>query len=245
LLAEGLRVIVADVMRPESLRDLPPVDTLLYAVGYDRSSSWSQHETYVEGLRHVLEALPPVGRLIFISSTGVYGQTDGRWVDEMSECVPARAGGQACLDAEHRLRRHPYGDRSVILRMAGLYGPGRVPYLRDMAAGEPLRAATDGYLNLIHIDDAAAAVLAAERHEILPALFVVSDGTPVTRRAYFEQVASLVGVRPRYASPRPGDCRASRSGGSKRVCNRRLLHELKLTLQYSSYREGLAQVLDF
>ena len=244
MLADGFRVLLVDVMQPDSLHGLPAVDTLLYAVGYDRSGGWSQHEVYVDGLRHVLAALPQVGRLVFISSTGVYGQLDGQWVDETSECIPARPGGQACLDAEDLLLAHPLGSRSVILRMAGLYGPGRVPYLRDMAAGEPLRAVTTGYLNLIHIDDAAAAVLAAEGRATPPALYVVADGVPVTRHQYLEQVASYAGVRPRYAASPPGDPQTLRSAGSKRVCNRRLLQELQLTLQYPSYREGLAQILE-
>lgn len=245
LLAEGYRVVVADVMQPESLTALPAVDTLLYAVGFDRTSGLSQRDVYVHGLENVLRALTqPPERLIYISSTGVYGQNDGQWVDERSECHPARPGGQACLDAERLLRAHPWGERSVILRMAGLYGPGRVPYLRDLAAGEPLRVATSGYLNLIHIDDAAAAVLAAEMRAARPALYVVSDGVPVTRQQYYDQVAACAGVRPRFASPRPDDPQTMRAATSKRVSNRALLQELQLLLQYPSYKEGLAHSLD-
>ncbi len=127
--------------------------------------------------------------------------------------------------------------------MAGLYGPGRVPYLRDLVAGEPLRVPIAGYLNLIHIEDAARVVLQAEQRTQPPEIYVVADGVPVTRRAYYEQIAALVGVRPRFAPPQPSNSHTLRAASSKRVRNTRLLQELQMDLQYPSYREGLTQIL--
>ena len=244
LRAEGFQVHIADVTKPDSLKALPRVETVLYSVGYDRSSGQSQSEVYVDGLFAALNVLgPDVERLIFTSSTGVYGQNDGQWVDERSVCEPIREGGRVCLAAEDVLRSHPIGSRAVILRLAGLYGPGRVPYLRDLVAGEPLRVATSGFLNLIHVEDAAHTVLQAEKLATPPDLFVVSDGNPVTRRHYYEEIAAYLGVRPRFAPPVPSDPQTQRAASSKRVSNHRLREDLQVVLQYPSYREGLAQIL--
>ncbi len=104
LAAEGLQPIVADVLRPETLRGLPTADTVLYAVGYDRTADQSLREVYVQGLANVLAALPAnTGRILYVSSTGVYGQTTGEPVDESSPCHPTREGGRACLEAEQLL----------------------------------------------------------------------------------------------------------------------------------------------
>ena len=160
--AQGWTPIVADVVRPATLVDLPRVTTVVYAVGFDRAAGRSIHEVYVNGLAAVLDALPAdSGKFIYVSSTGVYGSAQGDWIDEQTPCHPDREGGRACLAAEQVLGAHPLGDRGVILRMAGLYGPGRIPRMRELLAGAPLPVPAAGYLNLIHVDDAAQVVLAA------------------------------------------------------------------------------------
>ena len=178
----GMEPIVADVMRPATLRKLPEVSTVLYAVGWDRASGQSMRQIYVEGLRAVLDALSPaVQRILYISSTSVYGQTDGGWVDETTPCEPQRQNGRDCLDAERVLQNHALGSRAVILRLAGIYGPGRIPRRATLLAGEPIPAASSGCLNLIHVADAAQAILLAEQRAPLPRLYLVSDGRPVPR----------------------------------------------------------------
>jgi nucleoside-diphosphate-sugar epimerase len=242
---QGLAPIVADVTSPASLANLPAAETVLFAVGFDRSSGRSIHEVYVEGLQSVLAAAPSaVERFLYISSTGVYGQSDHGWVDEDSPCEPTRPGGQACLAAENALRAHPLGRRSIILRMAGIYGPGRIPRSNDIAAGAAIAAPSEGYLNLIHVEDAAHIVLAAEAHSDTPRLYTVSDGQPVARRAYYEHLAHLLNApSPSFLAPDPASPAASRSEGSKRVSNRRLVDELSPTFRYPSYHEGLAAIV--
>ena len=89
-------IIVADVTRRDTLDNLPAAETVLYAVGHDPASGKSKHELYVSGLAAVIEALPEaIGRLIYISSTGVFGQSDGSWVDEASRCEPQRESARA------------------------------------------------------------------------------------------------------------------------------------------------------
>jgi nucleoside-diphosphate-sugar epimerase len=237
----GIDCRVADVLRPDTLRSLPAAQTVLYAVGWDRAAGVSIGELYVRGLQNLLTCLPAgTSRFIYISSTGVFGQADGGWVDEQSECRPTRAGGVACLEAETALRRHPLGQQAIVLRMAGIYGPGRIPRLRDLQQGRPIAAPSQGFLNLIHVQDAARIVVAAERHVRPPGLLCVSDGHPVVRGEYYRELARLAGTaEPRFTTP-PADAPATeRSGSSKRVSNRLLLQQVPIRLQYPSYREGL------
>jgi nucleoside-diphosphate-sugar epimerase len=241
----GILPVVADIMDPGTLKNLPQPDTVLFAVGHDRRSGRSIRQLYVDGLQHVLDHLPPgLKRLIYVSSTGVYGQSDGAWVDEQAACAPTREGGQACRQAELLLQSHPLGERAIILRMAGIYGPDRIPRRKELQSGLPIEAPSEGYLNLIHVDDAARIVMAAEERAPLPALYCVSDGHPVIRREYFHELAALLGApKPTFRRPRAGSPAAERAGASKRVSNRRMLAELGVELQHPSYREGLAAIV--
>ena len=100
----------------------------------------SIEDVYAGGMRNVLAALPSsVGRFIYISTTGVYGPASGEWVDEATPPDPQRDGGRASLAAEQALAAHPLGARSVILRLAGIYGPGRVPFLDKLRAASRFR----------------------------------------------------------------------------------------------------------
>ena len=239
---QGIRPIVADVTQADSLGSLPAADTVLFAVGFDRNAGPSMREVYVQGLRNVLSALPPATRrFIYISSTGVYGQTDGRWVDEDSDCHPTREGGRVTLAAEATLRASPLWSGSMILRLAGIYGPGRVPRLDNVIDGRPVPAAPDGYLNLIHVEDAARAVLAAETCEIAGDVLNISDGHPMRRREFYEELARLLDVPPPGFVVPPADSPSAQRGLSdKRVSNQRTLKRLGLSFNFPTYREGLA-----
>ncbi|MBI2824947.1 MAG: SDR family oxidoreductase [Planctomycetia bacterium] len=240
----GLQPIVADCLRLETLADLPAADTVLYSVGYDREQAHGIEEVYLHGLVNVLGALPEAtGRVIHTSSTGVYGDCAGDWVDEQTPCFPDRPGGRACLAAEEALRAHPRGANAVILRLAGIYGPGRVPRAETLASGRPIPAAPKAWLNLIHVDDAATVILAAETIAG-PRVFVVSDGNPVSRREYYRELARLMGlVEPRFIEPAPASRLARRAAGDKRASNARLVDELGIRFAHPSYREGLASIL--
>jgi nucleoside-diphosphate-sugar epimerase len=240
---QGFQPIVGDVTAPATLPRLPQCDTVLYAIGYDRHAGPSRRTVYVDGLAAALRALPEqTRRIIYVSSTGVYGQADGSTVDEQSPCQPNREGGRVCLEAEQLLAAHRLGPRAVILRMAGLYGPGRIPRLADVAAGKPLDAQPEAMLNLIHVDDAARAVAAAETCAV-PRVYNVSDGTPVTRRAFYEHLARLIDAPPPVFAPTAGDKPTRGRGGNKRVSNARLVAELGVEPQFPSYREGLAAIV--
>ncbi len=244
---QGLRPIVADIAKPQALAGkLPVAETVLYAIGYDPSSGRTRDEVQIAGLRHVLDALPAdTGRIIFIGSTGVYGQTTGQWVDEETPCEPTREAGRAALAAEELLRAHPIGDRAIILRLAGLYGPGRIPHYRDIAAGRAIAAEPNSHLNLIHVADAAATVFAAASHGQPPRLYLVSDGHPVRRSEYVTALCEQFKLSPaRFDPPPPDVLKQSRSGTDKLISNARLLRELEPSFRFRDYRDGLAALAD-
>ena len=192
----------------------------------------------------MLEALPSgTGRFILISSTGVYGDAGGEWVDE-AFALPSHARRRPGPAGRRRCPARPSaGPQGIILRLAGLYGPGDCrwpgfPRLPQLAS----RRCRQRLVNLIHVDDAAAVVLAAERRAQPPRTYLVADGRPVPRREYLSYLAELAGL-PSAAIPRAD--RGRRRGGAaarrpKRVSNERMLAELGVVLAYPSYREGLA-----
>jgi nucleoside-diphosphate-sugar epimerase len=257
LATAGLFTIGADVTQPQTLAclgDLPKlggrgVDCVLFSVGHDRAAGPPIGDVYAGGVKNVLAALPEtVQRLIYISTTGVYGPATGNWVDEGTPPDPQREGGRASLAAEQILARHALGANSVILRLAGLYGPGRVPFLSELRSGEPIPAPSAGFLNLIHVDDAAAVVVAAGRLPAFdggPRVFCVSDGCPVERGEFYREAARQIGAPPpRFVEPDPKSPRAARAAANRRVRNARMLHALDVKLAYSDYRAGLAAILE-
>jgi nucleoside-diphosphate-sugar epimerase len=245
LQSEGFQTLVADVTCLEALVNLPAAETVLFAVGYDRAADASIAEVYAGGVKNVLAALPSsVERFIYISTTGVYGGADGDWVDETTPPNPQREGGKASLAAEQLL-----GPNSVILRLAGIYGPDRIPYLAQLRAGEPIAAPSEGWLNLIHVDEGAKIVLMAEAWTKLQAngqhVFCVSDGQPVVRGEYYREVARLIGSPvPTFALSPANSPAAARASADRRVNNAKLIRSLQIDLAYPSYREGLAAILN-
>jgi len=245
----GIEPVVADVLEPDSMRGLPAAECILYCVGFDRSAGASMRTVYVDGLRNVLDFLSRgPRRFVYASSTGVYGQTEGEWVDEETPPCPRHESGKLCLEAEERVRAwaregNPSA-QAIILRFAGLYGPGRVVRRALLERGEPIPGDPDKFLNLIHIDDAARAAVAALATGGANPIYVIADDRPVTRREYYSRVATLVGApEPRFESPQPGAPEAARDETSKRVANRRMKTELVLGLIYPDITTGLPAAL--
>jgi nucleoside-diphosphate-sugar epimerase len=237
LRATGLEPIVGDVLQPESLQDLPEASCVLCAVGHTHRTGHSRQSLYVEGLRNLLDHLPAPGRFLYVSSTSVYGQHDGEEVTEESETMPLEESGQAILEAEQFLReRLP---EAMILRFAGIYGPGRLLREQTVRAGEPLPTDSNLWLNLIHVDDGASAVAAAERRGKPGETYNICDDHPVLRGEFFQHLAQLLDApAPRFDSDLVGGRQANR-----RVSNRKMHEELKVNLQYPTFQEGLAQAL--
>ena len=244
----GIHPILWDITQ-DTDADFAHYKTVVFAVGFDRRAAKQTGQTieevYVRGLERALEKCPHAGRWIYLSSTGVYGASDGGWVDEHSPTDPNRDGGKACLAAEQLLLQHPHhGNRAIILRLAGIYGPDRLPQLALLKEGKPLSVAADAYLNLVHVEDIVQIILQCEKLTT-PQTLCVSDGQPALRGDFYRYLAELTGApAPIFQPPEPGSSRAERARGSKRIRNDRLVELLQPSFIYPSYREGLKAIVE-
>jgi len=230
--------IVCDVLDPSPLKDLPPFDTILYAIGWDRSAGTPMREVYVDGLERVLRATTRPAKWIHISSTSVYGQTDGSWVDEESPTKPAEESGQIVLAAEETLRSHI--PDAIVLRFAGIYGPGRLLRQKAIESGMTILAEPDRWLNVIQVEDGARAVVAAGAQAPPGMVVNVCDGHPVTRRDFFAELAQMLHApEPKFETPAPGQPTPPHEHANRRLGNRRLREELQMEPRFPDYRAGL------
>jgi nucleoside-diphosphate-sugar epimerase len=238
LAEQGIEPIVGDVLLPETLRTLPSADVTLYAVGYDRHAA-SKRDVCVRGLSEVLQQITPnVGRLLYVSSTSVYGQDAGEVVDETSSTSPQTEDGQIVLAAEATVRQVCPVGVATVLRFSGIYGPGRLlRRIEAVRSGEPINAHPDGYLNLIHVDDGAAIINRLARRETIEPIYLVTDDRPVRRREYYSLLARLVGAsKPVFQF----DANASRAAGlNKRCSNARVKSELGDAWRFPTIETGL------
>jgi nucleoside-diphosphate-sugar epimerase len=227
----GVAPVVGDILDPASLRGLPAAETVLYALGMDRTSGRSMREVYCDGLRHVLDTLPAPRRFVYVSSTGVYGQTDGSWVDESSPTEPTEESGHIVLEAERLLREKL--PAAVVLRFAGIYGPDRLLRRPAVLKGEALVGDAQKWLNLIHVEDGASAVLAAEAHGSPGQTYNVADDEPVSRRDFYTLLAELLRAPPARFEPR------DEPGANRRVSNRKARFRLNWSPHFPHFRAGL------
>ncbi len=242
----GVEGVVADVNDPATLDNLPAVDRMLACVGFDRSAGVPIRSVYVDGLRLALDRMRGrVGSVAYASSTGVYGGVDGEWLDEASPAEPRTESGQACLDAEGVVRdfERETATPATILRYAGLYGPGRIMRREALLRGEPVVGDPEKWLNLVQIDDAAAAAVAA-LDRAASGVFCVADDRPAPRREFYRLAAEYLGApEPRFVVPGPGSPEARREGSNKRISNARMRAELLATLTYPDIATGVPAAL--
>jgi nucleoside-diphosphate-sugar epimerase len=233
LRSHGITPIIGDVTAPIDYGILgeESVD-VVYSIGLDRKAGKSMKEVYVDGLRNVLTSSLNIHRFMYVSSTSVYGQTDGSWVDESSPTVPVEESGKIVLEAEQVLRQlAPF---AIILRFAGIYGPDRLLRRDSLLRGEPVPGNAAKFINLIHVDDGANAVLAALAAAEDGSTHNISDGHPPTRGELFNETARLVDA------PAP----VFLEDGSSKEANRRIRPgRFSTQLRYETYCEGLAHAL--
>jgi len=150
-------------------------------------------------LRRFLAALEQAPqRLIYLSTSAVYGDCGGAWIDENAPLQPGNDRGRRRLDAEQTARAYAEktGCELVILRVPGIYGPGRMPEQRLRDATPILRAEDAPYTNRIHADDLAAAALVVAQRGIDGAAYNVADGKPTTMTDYFLRCAVALDLPP-------------------------------------------------
>lgn len=247
--ALGWNALVGDLTAPNDLPPLPTVDTVLFSVGHDRASGRPPRLAAIDGLRYVLNALAGrYRRWIYVSSTSVYGQADGEWVDEASPTEPTHSGGQLCLEAERLVFErsvHAIDNPSpaVVLRLAGIYGPQRLlAKSAALRAGEPLAGRPDAWLNLIHVEDAVLSIDAVADAHLPRSCYLVADGTPVRRVDYYRELAHRLGAPP-PAFDVSVPSRRGADGLNKRCNSACLRQDLPFVLRYPTFRHGLESAL--
>lgn len=203
--------------------------------------------------RALLAAMPEKWRpqrLVLVSTTGVYGDCAGEWVDEARPPQPQADRARRRLDAETVWREwsESRGVPLAILRVAGIYGPDKLPVTRLRSAEPVLLESESPWSNRIHIDDLVSACLAAG--ESGEGIYNACDDQPSNMTDYFNRVADALGL-PRPPQISLEQAREQLSAGmlsylaeSKRLSNRRLREELGVVLRYPGLREGLADVAD-
>ena len=262
-----------------SSRELPPIpaDTtaVVVAIAADSPTEDAYRAAYVDGLAHVLDAVLASGagvrRVLFVSSTAVYGDAGGGWIDERTTPDPGGFSGRIIREAEELLysRLRGTGITPVVLRLGGIYGPGRTRLIDQVRGGSAVIPAASRFTNRIHRDDAAAAIVHLCTMDAVPGpVYVGVDNEPAELGDVLSFLADELGL-PRPASESAGlsggaggvaagapasgtasTTSASKStsggepsrGGNKRASNA-LLRSTGFEFQYPSYREGYRAVL--
>lgn len=244
-LVPELQPIAADLSDPATLARVPSDLThIAYTAAADESTEAAYQRAYVTGLANVL-SLPAVGstgfsRLVFISSTAVYAQTDGSWVDEQSETAPRHFAGQKTLQAEQLLMGSTIS--ACALRCGGIYGPGRTRLIDQVRAGQAsYDPVATQYTNRIHTDDVVGALYWLLFSEQAPPIVNGVDEEPAPRAEVLRWLAARLGAPPPTPQIPVSTTRRS-SPGSKRVSGD-LLRSLGYGFVYPSYREGYAMLL--
>jgi nucleoside-diphosphate-sugar epimerase len=204
--------------------------------------------------------------VVYLSTTGVFGQvpgksahnrsTDGKshceeeeqdkQVDEATPVYPTRPGPALAVETEQWLQTACESgelEQLTVLRLAGIYGVGRIPLIQPLLAGEPLAVPHDAHLNLIHVMDIGRILVRLFQNPPPDRLYVASDGQPVLRGEFYRELARLCCVAaPQFVSPAADDPRARRAT-DKRVNPSRPYSHLGIEPVFGDYRDGLAQIV--
>jgi nucleoside-diphosphate-sugar epimerase len=245
MVAAGIIPLAADITRPESLEPLPnEFDWVVNCAASGGGSAEDYRRLYVAGNQHLADWLGerPPKKFVYTSSTSVYGQNDGGWVTEESPAESAAETAQVLRAAETGLQTAAArGFPAVILRVAGIYGPGRGHAFQQFLAGDA-RIEGDGsrHLNMIHRDDVVGAIIAAMEHGTSGEIYNAVDDEPVTQLAFFTWLAGELNrpLPPRVAADE-GVWR-KRGTTNKRVGNAKLHTRLEYPFKYPNFRAGYA-----
>ena len=246
LKAAGIIPLHADITQPETLAKLPrDFDWVVNCTASGGGGADDYRKIYLEGNRNLISWLAdaPPKKFVFTSSTSVYGQNDGSVVTEKSPVEPEADTAQVLVEAEKLLlaevaeRQFP----AIVLRVAGIYGPGRGHWFKQFLRGEA-RIEGDGarWLNMIHREDLIGIIIAALRDATLGEIFNAADCEPVSQLKFFEWLAAELKRPLPPAVPADADLWRRRGVTNKRVSNAKLQAELKYEFQFPDFRAGYA-----
>ncbi|MGC4068996.1 MAG: SDR family oxidoreductase [Polyangiaceae bacterium] len=231
--------IAGDVSQPNAFDGITEsVDRVVFCVGPDRKDVSTYEQCFLRGLDHLRNWLDKSGnttaRVVFVSSTSVYGQRNGEWVDENSNTQPEVPTAKILLAAESQLRSA--ASNAVVLRLAGIYGPERKSLLAPLIDGVPRLARSSGWINRMYVTDCARALEHLLRLPAPDPLYIGADDEPASQDAVLTWLHEHFELPP--LPPRAGD---SKERGSKRCSNARLRGS-GFTLSFPTFREGYGQL---
>lgn len=243
-LPAGIAAVAGDLFDSRLPAQWPqtPIDYLVYCATPSQRDEAGYRQAYVEGLQNVLGWLARCGqqpkRVLFVSSSGVYGQADGEWVDEQSPTEPRSFTGRIMLEAEQVALNS--GLAATVVRLTGIYGPGRSDLSNRVRQGQSVRIDPPVYANRIHADDAAgllAHLLKADAQGVmLEKCYLGVDDEPAALADVVAWIREYLGVTEWAA-----DASVQRVG-SKRCSNARA-RALGWEPAYPDYRAGYAALL--
>ena len=226
----------------EPLPDLPEkLGAVFFTAAPNNPTPGDYRRTYVDGMKNLLESLSAQGqnpsRIIFTSSTAVYAQANGEWVDEESETKPTGYRGQVMLEAEQVLQQGPFP--SVVVRLGGIYGPGRVYMLRKISKGRMPLPPKEHFTNRIHRADCVGVLRHLMQLDDPAPLYLGVDSEPVDKTELVTWLAEQLGA-PAPKPAKPG-AKSKERAGSKR-CRNDLLLASGYSFKFPTYREGFGQM---
>jgi nucleoside-diphosphate-sugar epimerase len=244
---EGLRAagaipLLADLDRPETLARVARIATHIVHLAPPQSDGLTDRRT-----RNLAAILPEHAQLVYVSTTGVYGDCGGEQVEETRPIAPRNARAQRRADAEAVLRRwarRAHG-RLSILRVPGIYADDRLPLERLHKGAPALRAEDDVYTNHIHADDLARIIAAALHYGAPQRIYHAVDDSGMKMGDYFDAVADARGLPRPPRVPRAElqqqvtPMMLSFMSESRRLSNRRIKSELGVRLRYPTVADGL------
>ncbi|QFU83319.1 SDR family oxidoreductase [Natronorubrum aibiense] len=249
----GFAAVQTDITDQEGLEAVPDVDAIVFAASSGGRGAEAAREVYIEGLQTAIEQFgerdQPPARLVYTSSTGVLGDHDGGWVDEETPIGPTTEKTEVLAEAERIARELPpeYGYEGTVARFAGLYGPGR--YRLERYLEGPV---VEGYLNMVHRDDAAGAIRYLLEEDLARGAVVqIVDDEPADKWVFADWLADAAGVEhppKRTKADRLADDDLSAAARRRLVTSKRCanekLRELGYEFAYPTYREGYRDAID-
>lgn len=239
-LPAGVAPVAADLASGEGTAAVPgDLDACVTSISPDGRSPDAYEAAYVRAVRNLRSQLevesPDLRRWVFTSSTAVYGDESGDWVDETTSTSPSSFTGRAVLDGE-RLVLESGAPHPVVLRLGGIYGPGRTRLLERVRRGEATCPPEPTYTNRIHRDDAAGAIAHLLTVADPDRVYLGVDTEPAERCEVLTWLAEQVGAPP------PGRGPASTRGNKRARSDR--LQASGYTFAYPTFREGYRAILD-
>jgi len=239
---QGIHYIRADLTIAADLREIDTnFDLVIYILSPDDRSEDAYRKVFIDGVKNLLQVFSqhnPAARFIFISSTSVYGQSQGEWVDEDSETVPVSTTGQIILQAENAFLG--YNMRNCIIRFSGIYGRGKSHLLAAVTSKRTVQYEPPYYMNRIHWQDCVRIINFIANRMLagkdLQSIYLATDDDPAPKWEVFNYLAARLDVdSPQKAAMPQGAAQNKR-------CSNKSLKQLGYRFKYTSYKEGFSDI---